>query len=83
MIKPTSIAALQTFFFMAKTIPLVASIDEAREALMGNVAEQTSRLSVPIVRILATGDAHQQKCKSFQPDDTSAESRKKKGSHSD
>jgi hypothetical protein len=47
---------------MAKIIPLVASIDEAREALLGNVVEQAAPLSVPVVRILAIGDAYQQKC---------------------
>ena len=44
---------------------------------MGNVAEQTSPLSVPVVRILVIGDAYQQKCKSFQPDDTSVGSWKR------
>jgi hypothetical protein len=53
MIKPTSIAALQIFFFMARIILLVASIGERRESLLGNVAEQPASPSVPIVRILA------------------------------
>jgi hypothetical protein len=53
MIKPTSIAALQIFFFMARIIPLVASIDERREALLASIAEQAPSLRVPVVRIPA------------------------------
>jgi hypothetical protein len=53
MINPTSIAALQIFFFMARIIPLVASMGVRRESFPGNVAEQAASLSVPVVRILA------------------------------
>jgi hypothetical protein len=48
MIKLTSMTALQIFFFMARIIPLLASIDEARtkerKAFLGNVAEQPNKL---------------------------------------
>jgi hypothetical protein len=43
MINPTSIAALQIFFFMARIIPLVASIGERREALLGCVLNSLHR----------------------------------------
>jgi len=36
--------ALQIFFFMARIILLVDSIDEAREALLGKAAEQANKL---------------------------------------
>jgi hypothetical protein len=52
MIKLTSMTALQIFFFMARIIPLVASIGERREALLDNVAERPASFSVPVVRIL-------------------------------
>jgi hypothetical protein len=51
MINPTSIAAFQIFFFMARIIPLVASIDEAREALLRNVAEQANKLHCCLLQL--------------------------------
>jgi hypothetical protein len=55
MIKLISMTALQTFFFMARIILLVASIDEARrEAFLDKVAEQANKLyCCRSVRILA------------------------------
>ena len=54
MIKPTSITALQTFFFIATITSLVASIEQARDALRGTwVSALNAPLLAPFVRILA------------------------------
>jgi hypothetical protein len=52
MIKPTSMSALKTCFFMGGTIlPLVASIDDAQEALLRNVAEQAIKLHCCLLQL--------------------------------
>jgi hypothetical protein len=66
MIKPTSITALQTFFFIANIDSLVASIEQAREALQATWVEWPrldALLLVAFVRILAISDNEQQEWK--------------------